>query len=337
MIAPSHPGFGGSPLPPDFDTMYDLVQSVSGRSGCDRIGRRHRHRIFVRRLDRGGTGGGEPETSRPPGAGRSGRNQARRPRRPRHRAFLQYRSGRTQPAQLARSGTPTGGDLRARLAGDDQRRDDGCGDDHACPELGFAVPVCLAAAHVQSATETLAASDQRADEGDLGRGRSHRHAGLWPSLRRPHSRCGIHRHRRRRPSPGTGTTGRVRDRGHGIHEASADDVHHSHRRRTAVRRRIHHPVDTAHAGVGRPAARGIFSATAIPTTAKAQRLNVVPVHDGWYADDTGGGVAIWGQGRFWEIRDTPFTVRETSAERRRRIGQAADGEVVNVRQAIFGV
>lgn len=26
VIAPSHPGFGGSPLPPDFDTMYDLTQ-----------------------------------------------------------------------------------------------------------------------------------------------------------------------------------------------------------------------------------------------------------------------------------------------------------------------
>jgi pimeloyl-ACP methyl ester carboxylesterase len=25
VIAPSHPGFGASPLPPDFDTMYDLV------------------------------------------------------------------------------------------------------------------------------------------------------------------------------------------------------------------------------------------------------------------------------------------------------------------------
>jgi pimeloyl-ACP methyl ester carboxylesterase len=25
VIAPSHPGFGNSPLPPDFDTMYDLV------------------------------------------------------------------------------------------------------------------------------------------------------------------------------------------------------------------------------------------------------------------------------------------------------------------------
>ena len=51
-----------------------------------------------------------------------------------------------------------------------------------------------------------------------------------------------------------------------------------------------------------------------PEAAASQSLNVVPVHDGWYPDDTGGGVAVWGQGRFWEIRDTPFTVRETSAD-----------------------
>ncbi len=63
---------------------------------------------------------------------------------------------------------------------------------------------------------------------------------------------------------------------------------------------------------------------------------VVPVHDGWYADDTGGGVAIWGQGRFWEISDTPFTVRETSAGAPRNVN-AAEGDVVNVRRAIFGV
>jgi hypothetical protein len=73
-----------------------------------------------------------------------------------------------------------------------------------------------------------------------------------------------------------------------------------------------------------------------PEAAKAEKLNVVPLHDGWYADDTGGGVAIWGQGRFWEIRDTPFTVRETSAETAVP-AKAADGEIVNVRNAIFGV
>jgi hypothetical protein len=70
--------------------------------------------------------------------------------------------------------------------------------------------------------------------------------------------------------------------------------------------------------------------------AKAEKLNVVPVHDGWYADDTGGGVAIWGQGRFWEIRDTPFTVRETSAEAAMP-ADTVDGGMVNVRNAIFGV
>jgi hypothetical protein len=74
-----------------------------------------------------------------------------------------------------------------------------------------------------------------------------------------------------------------------------------------------------------------------PDAAKQRGLNVVPVHDGWYADDTGGGVAIWGHGRFWEIRDTPFTVRETSAETATPTGNSvADDEVVNVRKAIFG-
>jgi hypothetical protein len=70
--------------------------------------------------------------------------------------------------------------------------------------------------------------------------------------------------------------------------------------------------------------------------ARDRALNVVAVHDGWYADDTGGGVAIWGQGRFWETRDTPFTVRENSADAAPMPGQV-DGEMVNIRNAIFGV
>ncbi len=74
-----------------------------------------------------------------------------------------------------------------------------------------------------------------------------------------------------------------------------------------------------------------------PEAAKRQQLPVVALHDGWYADDSGGGVAIWGQGRFWEIRDTPFTVRETSAAAAMRADTSADGEIVNVRKAIFGV
>ena len=34
----------------------------------------------------------------------------------------------------------------------------------------------------------------------------------------------------------------------------------------------------------------------------------VPLHDGWYADEQGGGVAVWGGGRYWEVRATPFDV-----------------------------
>jgi len=34
----------------------------------------------------------------------------------------------------------------------------------------------------------------------------------------------------------------------------------------------------------------------------------VPLHDGWYPDGHGGGVAVWGSGRYWEVRSTPFDV-----------------------------
>jgi hypothetical protein len=68
----------------------------------------------------------------------------------------------------------------------------------------------------------------------------------------------------------------------------------------------------------------------------APGLNVVRVHDGWYADDTGGGVAVWGQGIFWEIRDTPFSVKEAAGPEAWPAGAKHDREtVVNVRQAIF--
>jgi hypothetical protein len=71
-------------------------------------------------------------------------------------------------------------------------------------------------------------------------------------------------------------------------------------------------------------------------TLRAQGLTVVSVHDGWYPDDVGGGVAIFGQGRFWEVRDTPFTVKESDGVAALS-GTATAGELVNVRGAIFGV
>ena len=82
-----------------------------------------------------------------------------------------------------------------------------------------------------------------------------------------------------------------------------------------------------------------------PDAARAAGWAVVPVHDGWYADDYGGGIAIWGQGLFWEVRDTPFTIKQAcraddtalaQAGANRAAGDTAeDATTVNVRQAIF--
>lgn len=71
-----------------------------------------------------------------------------------------------------------------------------------------------------------------------------------------------------------------------------------------------------------------------PEAARAAGWMVVPVHDGWYADDTGGGVAIWGQGVFWEVRETPFRVKEACGQAERP-ASAGEDDVVNVRAAIF--
>jgi hypothetical protein len=72
-----------------------------------------------------------------------------------------------------------------------------------------------------------------------------------------------------------------------------------------------------------------------PETARRAGHTVVTLHDGWYADDCGGGVAIYGP--YWEIRDTPFTVREAAPDPGAGADQGRDtDEIVNVRKAIFG-
>jgi hypothetical protein len=70
---------------------------------------------------------------------------------------------------------------------------------------------------------------------------------------------------------------------------------------------------------------------------RAAGLEIVVLRDGWYADDAGGGVAIWGQGRYWEIRDTPFTVKEAAGPASSTAAGEAGAEPVNVRGAVFGV
>jgi len=70
---------------------------------------------------------------------------------------------------------------------------------------------------------------------------------------------------------------------------------------------------------------------------RASGSTIVELHDGYYEDGSGGGVGIWGQGRYWEIRDTPFTVREAVGPARGAESTLPEGEHVNVRGAIFGV
>ncbi len=70
---------------------------------------------------------------------------------------------------------------------------------------------------------------------------------------------------------------------------------------------------------------------------RAAGWNVVDLHDGYYEDGLGGGVGIWGEGKYWEIRDTHFTVKEAVGPTAEAAAGAAEGELVNVRRAIFGV
>jgi hypothetical protein len=68
----------------------------------------------------------------------------------------------------------------------------------------------------------------------------------------------------------------------------------------------------------------------------ATQFPVVPVHDGWYADDATGGMAIWGQGMFWEVRDTPFTIKQACGSEAWPAELKHDQEAaVNGRRAIF--
>jgi hypothetical protein len=74
-----------------------------------------------------------------------------------------------------------------------------------------------------------------------------------------------------------------------------------------------------------------------PARLQQDGWSVVMLRDGWYADDTGGGVAIWGQGAFWEIRDTPFSVKEAVGRAPAAAGEGDSGEALDVRRGIFGV
>jgi hypothetical protein len=69
---------------------------------------------------------------------------------------------------------------------------------------------------------------------------------------------------------------------------------------------------------------------------RAAGWTIVELHDGYYEDGSGGGVGIWGQGKYWEIRDTPFTIKEAVGPTAPAEAPMTEGEQVNVRRAIFG-
>ncbi|HEY1410794.1 MAG TPA: hypothetical protein VGF36_01575 [Rhodopila sp.] len=84
------------------------------------------------------------------------------------------------------------------------------------------------------------------------------------------------------------------------------------------------------------AGRRDFFCLGDPEAAKSAGWPVVPVHDGWYDDDATGGMAIWGQGMFWEVRDTPFVVKEACGpEAWPADPLSGQTEDINLRQAIF--
>jgi hypothetical protein len=70
---------------------------------------------------------------------------------------------------------------------------------------------------------------------------------------------------------------------------------------------------------------------------RAAGCEVVELRDGWYAGDEGGGIAISGHGKYWEVRDTLFTVREAAGPAPAGDASETGSEMVNVRRAIFGV
>jgi hypothetical protein len=70
---------------------------------------------------------------------------------------------------------------------------------------------------------------------------------------------------------------------------------------------------------------------------RAEGWEIVELRDGWYEDDAGGGVAISGHGKYWEVRETPFTIKESGGPAAEAAGTASSDEPVNVRGAVFGV
>lgn len=73
----------------------------------------------------------------------------------------------------------------------------------------------------------------------------------------------------------------------------------------------------------------------VPDALIARGLNIVSLTDGWYADDRGGGVTVWGGGKHWETRETPFIVTLSSGPASAAANHLSS-ETPNIRDAILG-
>ena len=105
VIAPSHPGFGGSALPDWLDRPDDiavLYLELLAQLGHAQM---RPDRVFARRLDRGGTGQHGAGTVSPAGAGRAGRREARRPRYAGHSRHLRHARRDGRKTAVPRSGS----------------------------------------------------------------------------------------------------------------------------------------------------------------------------------------------------------------------------------------
>ncbi len=171
VLAPSCPGFGGSPRPDEVSHVYDLVHLYLEL--LDRA-RRHgeRHRILVRRLACRRDRRRVVPQDREARAGRRARPQDQRARNARHPRHLQHAPARGDEAALARSGAPC-----ARL-----QRHGGRGARAPRAQSRGALPLWLASLHVQPAPWPLARAHFRADAGAVGRSRRHRRAVLWQGV-----------------------------------------------------------------------------------------------------------------------------------------------------------
>ena len=90
IIAPSHPGFGNSARPADFETVYDLVHLYLDVLDALPYEQGDARRVVVRRLARRGDRGEVRPSPRPARPRGRARHQGQRPRDARHPGRLQH-------------------------------------------------------------------------------------------------------------------------------------------------------------------------------------------------------------------------------------------------------